>query len=269
MNKISGESLKRVIIRFDFSGTSATGILPWVDNMKRSRLSFFTRYDEAECGSMSLDMSHPERITVESGVGVKEITRGPLHIFQNGHLPELHDSLKLEISHSYMTLTVNCINYQDSEPYRNLMSNLMASLLSYDKFIQINRFGIRKLDLFTFSNREEINRVLSSKAMNTDFQCDGNGLMGRRFFDQYSLDYSQGDKQVLMSYGRSLRLVSINNENKLQVIIDMDCSIQDESLIRPEEDQLQAMSSELNKHLYHFFENSLTEEYRAAHERQL
>ena len=266
--KISSESLKRVIIRFDFSGTSATGILPWIENIKRTKLSFFKSYDEAECGSMSLDMSHPERVTIETGIGVKEITRGPLHIFQDGNFHELQDLLKLEISHFYMTLTVNCIDYQDSVPYRSLMCDLMASLLDYDKFVKVNRFGIRKLDLFTFSDRNELSDNLSEKAMDVHLQLEGNGFLGREFIDQYRLDEDNSSQLILMSYRRNLRFISINNELKLQAIIDMDCSLKDDSLIRPDFDQLKIASDNLNNKLYYFFENSLTDKYKATHEKK-
>lgn len=266
--KISSESLKRVIIRFDFSGTSATGILPWIEDIKRTKLEFFKSYDEAECGSMSLDMSHPERVTMESGIGIKEITRGPLHIFQDGNFPDLRDLLKLEISHFYMTLTVNCIDYKDSLPYRNLMCDLMSSLLEYDKFVKINRFGIRKLDLFTFSNSEELSKNLSTKAMDIHLQCDGHGFLGREFIDQYRLDDGKNGKLILMSYRRNLRFISISSDIKLQAIIDMDCSLKDDNLIRPNFEQLRAASEDLNNKLYYFFENSLTEEYKASHEKK-
>lgn len=148
------------------------------------------------------------------------------------------------------------------------MCDLMASLLEYDKFVKINRFGIRKLDLFTFSDSGELDQNLSKKAMDVHLQCDGNGFLGREFIDQYRLDDGMSGKLILMSYRRNLRFISINNDPKIQAIIDMDCSLKDDNLIRPNIDQLRVASEDLNNKLYYFFENSLTEEYKATHEKK-
>lgn len=267
IKKISSESLKRVIIRFDYMGTSSTSIQPWIEKLKKETLYFFQNYDEAECGSLSLDLSHPENLTMESGVSINEMTKGPLHLFQNGKLDGFSDRLKLEISHTYMVLTIDCIDYRSSEPYRDLMNKLLVSLVEHDKFVRIMRFAIRKLDLFEFNDIKLVEEVLSTKVMNLDLQLSYEYFITRNFSDKYVLGASQ-DKVILMDYRRLLRHTRSKESNLFQIIIDMECVLDECAIIRQNLKNLSHISEELNSHLYDFFVNSLTDNYKEAHEKR-
>lgn len=264
---ISSESLKRVIIRYDFSGCSSASIQPWIETVKHEYLDFFNDYAETACGSMTIDMSHPELVSVESGLGVKELTRGVLHIFQNGSINDLSDKLKLEISHFSMTLTVNCIGYVSSEPYRNLMDTLMHSLLKHDKFIRIKRFGIRKIDLFSFNSDDELKKNLSPVAFNCEILDAGMPFLDRKFIDNYLFDYTENVAQTRVIYQRGLRKELKNSAEFWSAIIDLDCFKEDNENQRPDLDALKRNSAEMNTLLYNFFCKSLTEEYIKGHER--
>lgn len=267
-NLISSESLKRVIIRYDFTGSSVASIQPWIEKIKSKELSFFDDYNEAECGSMTIDMSHPEQVSIETGLGIRELTKGPLHVFQNGVIPGLKDNLVLEISHLFMVLTVNCNNYQSSEPYRNLMDELMISLLEHDKFIRIRRIGIRKINLFSFDTDEELKLNISPVAISCDFLDTNTPFLDRKYIDNYLLDYNPNDTQTVIVYQRGLRKQGDDSSDTWSVVIDMDCSKSFYQSQRFNEESLKSISVEMNQQLYHFFENSLTEEYKKHHERQ-
>lgn len=265
---ITSESLKRVIIRYDFSGSSIAAIQPWIEKAKREELAFFNDYNEAECGSMTIDMSHPEQISMESGIGIKEMTRGPLHVFQNGHLDDLQDDLRLEISHFFMVLTVNCKNYQSSDPYRSLMANLMASLLLHDKFIRITRIGMRKIDLFTFDSDADLKASLTDVAFNSNYIDDSLPFLDRKAIDNYLFDYKPNISKTMLVYQRGLRKELVNEKDVWNAIIDMDCSMEDYECQRPDFERLKSISLDMNQRLYQFFEKSLTEEYKRTHEKQ-
>lgn len=269
---ISSESLKRVIIRMDYSGLMEESLSPWVKGLREKLGSIFRLFDEAECGSVSLDLSHPETISLDSGPGVRDVRKGILYLFQDGHFKGLMDTMRLEISYYYMALTIDCKEYDRSQPYREFMCDLMENLIQHDKFVRFDSLGIRKMDLFEFKTGEEMKENIAPMAMNFDLWDEGSDFFERKFSDKYVFEANESHATIL-DYVRNLRFVRKNNGQQVeivcpQVIIDMDCRYYDKENIRPSYEDLIETSRSMNERLYAFFENSVTEQYKKSHEKQ-
>lgn len=268
---ISSESLKRVILQLDFSGLMEESLVEWINKNREFFGKIFSRFDKAERGSVRLDLSHPERFTMENGPDVREVNKGTLYLFQKGCLEGLKDQLRLEISNHRIVLTIDCIAYENSEPYLEYLSNLWESLSQHDGFVRFNSLGIRKLDLFDFKDEYALLENISPMTMNFSLWNNGKDFLERTFQDRYIFDANEVHA-IVLDYVRHLRFVSKEGDNEkgvIQVIVDMDSRHYNKLEPRLTKDEIKNILKGMNDRLYSFFEKSVTSYYIQNHEKQI
>ena len=268
---ISSESLKRVILQVDFSGLMEESLVEWVNTNRNLFAETFSRFDRAERGSVKLDISHPERFTLENGPDVREVNRGVLFLYQEGSFRGLKDKLRLEISSSRIVLTVDCIEYVSSEPYRDYICTLWELLLNHDRFVRFESMGLRKLDLFNFRDEKDLLENISPMAMNLDLWNGGKDFLERTFRDRYVFEATDSTATVL-DYARHMRFVKSGepqDKGKIQVIVDMDSRYYTKVEPRLDREAIEEIAKQMNDRLYSFFEDSVTPQYKKTHEREI
>lgn len=252
------DTLKRLLIRCDYSGTNALGVEGWINKEKSELLSVFQKSDEADCGTIKIDLSDLKRVTEETGLSIKELNRGHLYVFSGGGIEEMPDDVTLEISHIFMTMTVKCHPNIKTEIYFNYMSKLIESFLKNDKFIRVNRLGIRQMNVFTFRSHADMDRTLNSKALSSVLFEDIDVFGSRQYQDRYVNKNEDGTEIEELIYKRELKIRKDSEGNDLWIaVIDSDCSKINKNIFRPEREQLDEISYSLDSRINKFLYNSM------------
>ena len=264
---ISSESLKRVIIRYDFKGV--TSIDTWVSDIKTKFCSkLFKQYNIGEHGQATIDINNLEEISEHLSIPLAEINRQPLHLFSESTFEGLHDVVQLEITNYSITLVIKCRNYNSIEPYLGFVNTLMLSLLETDPFISIKRIGIRKLDGFQFVDWENLTKNLNGNAIGVLDEM----IKDTALFREYSDSWYWQKFNSKINFRRKIRNVQLVSEDHVfQTIYGMDAYIDEEIMKIPEninEDFLKSETTRLNEALFEIFTKSITEYYISSHAKE-
>lgn len=261
---ISSESLKRVIIRYDFKGV--TSIDAWIAEIKQKYCSkFFREYNIGEHGQATIDVQNLEEISERLSIPLSEVSRQPLHLFSGSTFNGLQDLVQLEITRFSITLVVECRNYVSIEPYLDFINTLVLSLLDTDAFIRIERIGIRKLDGFQFETWNDLVANLNSSIIGSLTDLIEDTALLRDYTDSWY--WKQFRSKI--NFKRKIRNVQLVSEDHVyQVVLDMDAYTDDEIIQIPDiinEGFLKEETQRLNNALFEIFIKSITEQYIMNH----
>lgn len=261
---ISSESLKRVIIRYDFKGV--TSIDAWISEIKTKYCSkLFREYSIGEHGKATIDINNLEEISERLSIPLSEVSRQPLHQFYGSTFDGLQDVVQLEITNYSITLVIECRNYISIEPYLNFINNLALSLLETDAFIRIERIGIRKLDGFQFNDWGDLEQNLNKDVIGSLNDM----IKDTALFREYSDSWYWNEFKSKINFKRKIRNVQLVSEDHVyQIVLDMD-AYSDQETIQIQDginaDFLISETKRLNDALFEIFKNSITEYYISNH----
>lgn len=264
---ISSESLKRVIIRYDFKGV--TSIDTWIAEIKTKYCSkLFREYNIGEYGQATIDLRNLEEISERLSIPLSEVSRQPIHQFSGSTFDGLQDSVQLEITKFSITLVIECRNYVSIDPYLDFINKLVLSLLSTDAFIRIERIGIRKFDGFQFDNWDDLELNLNSSIIGPLNDLIKDTALLREYTDSWYWEQFRSK----INFTRKIRNVQLVSEKHVyQVILDMDAYTDDEILRIPDTinpDFLKGETLRLNEAIFEIFKNSITERYISSHAKE-
>lgn len=259
------DMLKRIIIRFDYTGV--TSIDKWVETFKEKETCKrnFTAYTKQQKNTAQVRVSSFNDIETNGFIPVTGYSKEILHVF-DGKLAEFSETINLQISSTSCSLDVHCNgDYKGAKPYLDLISAYMKDFLESDTYIKINRIGLRKIDAKIYSSKEEIV---------ADFES--NYFFGIPIRDmnieskEYKDNYVDVAKKLKTNMSRIYRQIKSNSENMHQVIFDADSYIDleiDNELDRKSE-EIPTMLNNLNENLFEIFRDVVTEQFLSNHERR-
>ncbi|MDE5958456.1 MAG: hypothetical protein K2L35_03280 [Muribaculaceae bacterium] len=262
-HSISSESLKRVDIRLDFSGVIA--IDNWVERLVDDLLgNIFPNSRISEVKSVMSDLGALQVAADIVGYPVDKFARMPVYIFDNGKLENLHDSLRLSISETFVELTVSCNGYKGIDPYLEFIGEVSDSLLSAHRMAILRRFAIRKLNGFMDSDFDKIR-----DSVNIDMFLNKALPLDEGYETEYKDFYRI--KNLDMAYVRDSRLFRVGRQNDMpvyQAILDLEGSLDfrnSPAWRRPNKKNLIEIAQQTNDILLGLFLQVLTEEYISSH----
>lgn len=257
--------LRKILIRIDYIGV--TTIDTWIESIKTDfAKKYFDRYIRRLHNNAKVDLSKMGDISKSLSIPVAEIVREPIHTFTESKFPEREDKVQLDITSFYTTISIDCINYKNIDLYLDFTRDLMASLLASDTYIQIKRIGIRKIGGTEFNNREDIYKVYEENQFLCKLIDEHDIEIANR---EYTDRFVKKNPDVKINYSRLCRAISIQGDNKIQVVLDMDGYI-DEGLILKNnyqfpKDLYDVLSININTYLFELFKKSVQEDYLKRH----
>lgn len=264
---ISSESLKRVIIRYDFKGV--TSIETWISEIKTKYCSKrFREYHIGEHGQAVLDLNNLEEISERLSIPLSDVSRQPLHQFTGSTFDGLQDTVQLDITNYSITLVIECRNYNSIEPYLQFINTLALSLLETDPFIRIARIGIRKLDGFQYKNWIDLENNLNKDVIGSLNEM----IKDTALFREYSDSWYWSDYNSKINFRRKIRNVQLaSGDHEYQIVLDMDAYTDEETITIQDSINADFLTSEtmrLNDALFEIFHSSLTDYYITNHAKE-
>lgn len=153
--------LKKVLIRIDYSGV--TDINEWIKEFKANAdlSSHFCKYRKEVQNQASFNISNMEEIAQSRSIPLKAFQSEPLHRFSEasfrgeGEEADREDKVMMEVTGLFMAFTIDCINYKNMDVYIDFLCKYIQAFISNDRFIDIQRIGIRKVGGDVFRNLDE------------------------------------------------------------------------------------------------------------------
>lgn len=257
---VSSKSLKKVIIRFDFTGLS--NLEAWISLIKvKFCADIFSDYSFGSFSCPSYDINVICELAELLDIPAKDLTDMKMHVFSHGKIEGYSDNLTLSISKVSVELQVDCNNYSSIDPYTNFMIDLMGSLFKADQFVALKRFSIRKTDGFMYRNMEDVETNLESRLF---FNETIKLPVG---YESHYIDRFECKAFCLkVNNSRLFRFAKRYGSDIYQAILDIeayaDNQIRD---FRTKSDNfdkwLKDMATDLNDCLFNMFLNSVTPKY--------
>lgn len=148
---LKSDMLKTVVIRFDYTGM--TNFRMFVEKLKRKEWM-----QEAFDGLRIIRPIRQNIIvpTKTATLPVGDRVRNVTYHFEKCSLEPYSDAV-FDVSEDCLCLTVNCSeHYSGSKSYTVFMTKVLSLLRQTDKYVSLERVGIRKIDFIGLKNLEQI-----------------------------------------------------------------------------------------------------------------
>jgi len=258
------DMLKRIIIRFDYSGV--TTIDRWVEIYKETESckKYFNNYKIQEINSAQISSKNLNDIETNGYIPITGYTRDILHVF-SGKIPTHSEKIELQISSTSCSLDIHCNgDYKGASPYLDLISEYMTDFLRLDSYIQISRIGLRKIDAQTYNTKEEICNDFES-----DFFFGKSIRKKEKEQKEYKDNYVDEDNKLKTNMSRVYRQIIENGTKKHQVIFDADSYVDTEidTELKHKYAEIHQILKSLNENLFEIFRDVVTEQFLNIHKK--
>lgn len=269
--------LKKVLIRIDYSGV--TDINEWIKVFKENTelSSHFRKYSKEVQNQASFSISNMEEIAQSRFIPLKEFQSEPLHRFsessfkEEGEEEDRKDKVVMDVTGLYMTFTIDCVNYKNMDVYIDFICKYIHVFMSNDRFIDIQRIGIRKVGGDVFKSLDEFAETFETNIFAAPDVANLNGLlMDREYHDRII----KRDGTVKVNFSRRCRAISDKKEKIVyQALLDIDGYI-DKGIIQNKgykfpEDFENILKRTLNDYLFDLYKLSVTEQYLSKNGKEL
>ena len=261
--------LKKVLIRIDYSGV--TDINEWIKEFKANAdlSSHFCKYRKEVQNQASFNISNMEEIAQSRSIPLKAFQSEPLHRFSEasfrgeGEEADREDKVVMEVTGLFMAFTIDCINYKNMDVYINFLCKYIQAFISNDRFIDIQRIGIRKVGGDVFRNLDEFAETFETNIFATPDVKNLNGLLIDR---EYHDRIIKSDGTVKVNFSRRCRAIPADDGSvAYQALLDIDGYV-DDSIIQDNgykfpNDFENVLKEKINEYLFDLYKLSVTEQY--------
>lgn len=261
--------LKKVLIRIDYSGV--TDINEWIKEFKANAdlSSHFCKYRKEVQNQASFNISNMEEIAQSRSIPLKAFQSEPLHRFSEasfrgeGEEADREDKVVMEVTGLFMAFTIDCINYKNMDVYIDFLCKYIQAFISNDRFIDIQRIGIRKVGGDVFRNLDEFAETFETNIFATPDVKNLNGLLIDR---EYHDRIIKSDGTVKVNFSRRCRAIPADDGSVVyQALLDIDGYV-DDSIIQGNgykfpNDFENVLKEKINEYLFDLYKLSVTEQY--------
>lgn len=261
--------LKKVLIRIDYSGV--TDINEWIKVFKANTglSSHFRKYTKEVQNQASFSISNMEEIAQSRSIPLKAFQSEPLHRFteasfrSEGEEADREDKVVMEVTSLFMAFTIDCVNYKNMDVYINFLCKYIQAFIINDRFIDIQRIGIRKIGGDIFRNLDEFAETFETNIFATPDVANLNGLLIDR---EYHDRIIKSDETVKVNFSRRCRAISTDNGSIIyQALLDIDGYV-DNGIIKNKsyrfpDDFENVLKEKINNYLFDLYKLSVTEKY--------
>lgn len=256
--------LRKVILRIDFSGL--TNITPIIEDFKGHELAkLFGAYRVAIHRNLTVEMDKVDIST--DTLPVSEIVNEPIHLFYDYQPSE--DIVELHMTTNYIAMKIECREYKNIDPYKDLLIKMITKILAYDTFTQIKRIGIRKIAGYESESKEKVFKIFEPHLFSNDIQLP----KGLNIYNEYIDKYVFGSEfcPLCIVYKRLLRKIKNPRLTRPQhqAILDIDGFVNEQALrtsnVSSSIDMIIGIIDELNNYMFLYFRHSVTLQYLHNH----
>lgn len=261
---LASDSLKRVDIRFDFSGVP--DISSWVTIFPNTSLgAIFSDYQMEASHQGQYDAVALSSLANLVGIPEKSIVEMPMHVFIEGKLDGHDDILSLTMDNVSCQLTILCRNYTSIDDYIDWMLQLFDMLRRDNKMCRLRRMAIRKLDAFMSDNMDNLGAWLVLGKFYDEAIPLGIGY--ETCYEDKFTDYSSETPAFIINT-RLFRVGQSGKQTVYQALVDLQANIDYDMVMElptAESAKLKKLASSLNDLLFKLFLRYITPEYIDTH----
>ncbi|MGN0282689.1 MAG: hypothetical protein ACI4B3_10405 [Prevotella sp.] len=261
--------LKKVLIRIDYSGV--TDINEWIKVFKDNEVlsSHFGKYRKETQNTASFSISNMEEIAQSRSIPLNAFQSEPLHRFSEASFrgdnenQDREDNVIMEVTGLYMAITIDCVNYKNMDVYIDFLCNYIQEFIKNDRYIDIQRIGIRKIGGDVFCNLDEFAQTFETNIFTTPDVGNLNGtLIDREYHDRII----KSDGTVKVNFSRRCRAIPADNGGvAYQALLDIDGYV-DKGIIKNKgysfpDDIKDILQDKINDYLFDLYKLSVTEQY--------
>ncbi len=218
---------------------------------------YFDNYERGVRNQAILKLTSLEDIARTLSIPVEEVKKVTIHEF-NQWKGEETDIVTMLVTNYFMTINIRCNNYKCVDPYLSLAAEFIESMYREFDFFKVQRIGIRKIGGKVFDNMVDVAKIYKPNLFFGDsVSVEPNIVVNRHYEDNFVL----ADNTMKANCIRKSRL---DNNKKLQVLLDLDCYI-DQSNIKNKNYDIKGNPSDImasiNNFQFRLFLNSIEQEY--------
>lgn len=260
--------LRKILIRIDYDGV--TDINEWIKLFKLNKdlSSCFQKYTKGVQNQATLSLSNMEEIAEDRSIPLNTFQSEPLHRFsdavfidENGMQRE--DKIVMDVTSLFLTFSIDCVNYKNMDVYINFLNNYITAFLENDKYIVIQRIGVRKLGGDFFKSLKDFSETFENTVFATpDVANFGGELIDREYIDRIL----KNDKSVKVNFARRCRARKMDDGNTgYQALLDIDGYVDDWVIkinnYKFPDDFERVVKTQINDYLFELYKLSVTEQY--------
>ena len=173
------------------------------------------------------------------------------------------DKIVMDVTSLFLTFSIDCVNYKNMDVYIRFLNNYIKAFLENDKYIVIQRIGVRKLGGDVFRSFEDCSGTFESSVFAPlDVAILDGGLIDREYVDRII----KKDDTVKVNFARRCRAIKTDDgETVYQSLLDIDGYV-DKGLIeknnyRFPNDFENVVKTKINDYLFELYKSSVTEQY--------
>lgn len=243
--------LKRVIVRFDYTSiVNMQDVLNKIVNHLNSLEQSFGSFDQMVAPKEDL----VKDVSIELGGNIN--VRQFIYRFSDCQI-EPKQNATLDFARNFLCLDIKCDNhYTLIDSYLEILSELMAIIIDNDRFVQLTRIGIRKIDGIDSIAPDEADNVFEYFSQKLDWRKGVDTMKAREYSDFMFCS----DVPAYVNYSRIVRV--LQGSDYFRFTLDIDC-YKDPSLIekRPGKDLIKQYLFTMNDKLFSMFIMGIRLEY--------
>ena len=260
--------LRKVLIRIDYDGV--TDINEWIKLFKENRelSSYFQKYTKGVQNQATISLSNMEEIAASRSIPLSTFQSEPLHRFSDAVFKEedgvqREDNIVMDVTSLFLTFSIDCVNCKNMDVYISFLNNYIKAFLENDKYIVIQRIGVRKLGGDVFKSLDDFSETFEESVFATpDVANLRGGLIDREYVDRII----KNDETVKVNFARRCRAIKTDDGKTVyQALLDIDGYV-DKGLIEKNQYQFpihfeKVVKNQINDYLFELYKLSVTEQY--------
>lgn len=260
--------LRKVLIRIDYDGV--TDINEWIKLFKENDelSSYFQKYTKGVQNQATISLSNMEEIAESRSIPLSTFQSEPLHrfsdaVFKDEDGIQRDDKIVMDVTSLFLTFSIDCVNYKNMDVYISFLNDYIKAFLENDKYIVIQRIGVRKLGGDVFKSLDDFSETFEESVFATlDVANLNGGLIDREYVDRII----KNDETVKVNFARRCRAIKTDDGKTVyQALLDIDGYV-DKGLIEKNQYRFpelfeKVVKNQINDYLFELYKLSVTEQY--------
>lgn len=260
--------LRKVLIRIDYDGV--TDINEWIKLFKENDelSSYFQKYTKGVQNQATISLSNMEEIAESRSIPLSTFQSEPLHrfsdaVFKDEDGIQRDDKIVMDVTSLFLTFSIDCVNYKNMDVYISFLNDYIKAFLENDKYIVIQRIGVRKLGGDVFKSLDDFSETFEESVFATlDVANLNGGLIDREYVDRII----KNDETVKVNFARRCRAIKTDDGKTVyQALLDIDGYV-DKGLIEKNQYRFpelfeKVVKNQINDYLFELYNLSVTEQY--------
>lgn len=259
--------MKNIIFRVYYQGIIDSEDIIRVFNEKFREC--FKSFETTFYSKLELDFNNIDDVIDTLSIPLSEIQSQEIFRYTENTFGT--DKLTFDINKYFSSLTIDCTNYVNIDPYLSFFADYLEFLYEHNEFLKIKKIALRKLGGDIYRSHESIYEDFESNLFKSDFEEYGYLPMQNRYEDILQ----SGVKEPIINIIRSYEFGTYKNEKSedapaFQVLLDLEGYYPEYILEKIDfgKNQAEKTLKHINhNHLFNIFKLSVTENYLNKHSR--